>query len=132
MQRLQQHHHRGWQGLIFRGQTANFSNGYIVQLDSLLAQASPHVSNRSSSPSSTRPPPPPPPTLSLIFRASPRGGAAAYRACAWVVTLATVATRRACPENLVSARKCLNELTHNSTMRACLDEGYEASIFSRA
>ena len=46
------------QGLVFRGQTANFSDGYIVQLDSLLAQASPHVSNSSLSPSSTRPPPP--------------------------------------------------------------------------
>ena len=38
------------QGLVFRGQRANFSDGYIVQLDSLLAQASPHVSNSSSVP----------------------------------------------------------------------------------
>ena len=36
------------QGLVFRGQTAKFSGGYIVQLDSLLAQVSPHVSDSSS------------------------------------------------------------------------------------
>ena len=42
------------QGLVFRGQRANFSDGYIVQLDSLLAQASPHVSNSSSVPQLTR------------------------------------------------------------------------------
>ena len=31
------------QGLVFRGQTAKFSDGYIVQLDSLLLRTSPTV-----------------------------------------------------------------------------------------
>ena len=52
------------QGLVFRGQRANFSDGYIVQLDSLLAQASPHVSNSSSVPQLNTASAPYTPTLS--------------------------------------------------------------------
>ena len=43
------------QGLLFRGQTAKFSDGYIVQLDSLLLRTSPTARRP---PCSTRPPPP--------------------------------------------------------------------------
>ena len=46
---------------------ANFSDGYIVQLDSLLAQASPHVSNSSSVPQLNTASAPYTPTLSLFF-----------------------------------------------------------------
>ena len=55
------------QGLVFRGQRANFSDGYIVQLDSLLAQASPHVSNSSSVPQLNTASAPYTPTLSLFL-----------------------------------------------------------------
>ena len=57
------------QGLVFRGQRANFFDGYIVQLDSLLAQASPHVFNSSSVPQLYTASAPYTPTLSLIFSA---------------------------------------------------------------
>ena len=46
---------------------ANFSDGYIVQLDSLLAQASPHVSNSSSVPQLNTASAPYTPTLSLFL-----------------------------------------------------------------
>ena len=59
------------QGLVFRDQRANFSDGYIVQLDSLLAQASPHVSNSSSVPSLV---PRPFPTRTFCACAVKRGG----------------------------------------------------------
>ena len=64
------------QGLVFRGQMANFSDGYIVQLESLLAQASPHVSNSSSVPQLNTASAPYTPTLSLFLaHVSPgRGG----------------------------------------------------------
>ena len=95
------------QGLVFRGQRAKFSDGYIVQVDSLLAQASPHVSNSSSVHQLNTASAPYTPTLSHIFSACEPHPACVCSvsapACAWVVTLAT-----ACPENLVSARKCLN------------------------
>ena len=55
------------QGLVFRGQRANFSDGYIDQLDSLLAQASPHVSNSSSVPQLNTASAPYTPTLSLFL-----------------------------------------------------------------
>ena len=55
------------QRLVFRGQRVNFSDGYIVQLDSLLAQASPHVSNSSSVPQLNTASAPYTPTLSLFL-----------------------------------------------------------------
>ena len=92
------------QGLVFRGQTAKFSDGYIVQLDSLLLR---------TSPTARRPlpqPPPPTHTRSPLFLAH-----ASLTPCVMREPVARV--RVGCnpgdscdahARKTVSARKCLN------------------------